>query len=131
MNISLTDRSQMTILPMTSSCVLHAQPGTLFVKILEQMSMVNFMDYSLGTTTDGFVPSPAPLKDYKHLNILSVNLTEESRNKSQSQDLTPSSRVRDCGTRRGGCGHASIFSVMPNAAPNTRFVPSDQRFPLG
>ena len=60
----------MTILPMASSCSLHAHPGTLFVKILEQMSMVNFMDYSLGTTAEGFVPSHAPLKDNKQLNIL-------------------------------------------------------------
>ena len=121
MNISLTNRPQMTILPMASSCVLHAQPGTLFVKILEQMSIVNFMDFFLGTTAEGFVPS-APLKDSKHLNILSVNLTKESRNKSQSQDLTPSSRVRVYGTRRGGWGRASILSVMPNAAPETHVL---------
>ena len=60
----------MRILPMASSCSLRAYPGTLFVKILEQMSMVNFMDYSLGTTAEGFVPSNAPLKDNKQLNIL-------------------------------------------------------------
>ena len=92
------------------------------VKILEQMSMVNFMYYSLGTTAEGFVPSPHPLKDNKHFNILSVNLTKESRNKSESQDLTPSSRVHACGTRRGGCGRASILSVMPNAAPETHVL---------
>ena len=86
------------------------------------MSMVNFMYYSLGTTAEGFVPSPHPLKDNKHFNILSVNLTKESRNKSESQDLTPSSRVHACGTRRGGCGRASIFSVMPNVAPNTHVL---------
>ena len=55
--------------PMASSCSLCAHPGTFFVKILEQMSMVNFMDYSLGTTAEGFVPSHAPLKNNKHLNI--------------------------------------------------------------
>ena len=118
MNISLTNRPQMTILPMASSCSLHAYPGTLFVKILEQMSIVNFMDYFLGTTTEGFVPS-ASLKDSRHLNILSVNLTKESRNKSQSQDLTPSSWDHACGTRRGDWGHASILSVMPNVAPQS------------
>ena len=118
MNISLTNRPQMTILPMASSCSLHAYPGTLFVKILEQMSIVNFMDYFLGTTAEGFVPSPHPLKDNKHFNILSVNLTKESRNKSESQDLTPSSWVHACRIRRGGWGRASILSVMPNAAPN-------------
>ena len=59
---------------MASSCGLHAHPGTFFVKILEQMSMVNFMDYSLGTTAEGFVPSHASLKNNKHLNILSSQL---------------------------------------------------------
>ena len=39
-NIPLTNRSQITILPMASSCSLHAHPGTFFVKILEQMSML-------------------------------------------------------------------------------------------
>ena len=43
---------------------------------------------------------------------------------SESQELTPSSRVRACGMRRGGWGHASILSVMPNAAPNNYyFIP--------
>ena len=72
----------MTILPKASSCGLREHPGTLFVKILEQMSMVNFMDYSLGTTAEGFVPS-APLKDNKHLKILFSRLnraTEKSQN---------------------------------------------------
>ena len=40
---------------MASSCSLRAHPGTFFVKILEQMSVVNFMDYSLSTTAEGFV----------------------------------------------------------------------------
>ena len=65
----------MTILPMVSSCSLHDHPGILFVKILEQMSVVNFMDYSLSTTAGGFVPSHALLKDYKHFNILFSQLT--------------------------------------------------------
>ena len=112
----------MTVLPMASSCSIHAHPGTLFVKTLEQISMVNFMDYSLGTTAEGFVPSPHPLKDNKHLNILSVNLTKESRNKSESQDLTPSSWVHACRIRRGGWGRASILSVMRNAAPDAHVL---------
>ena len=32
--------TQITTLPMASSCDLRAHPGTFFVKILEQMSMV-------------------------------------------------------------------------------------------
>ena len=40
------------------------------VKVLEQMSVINFMNYSLSTAAEGFVPSHAPLKNNKHLNIL-------------------------------------------------------------
>ena len=74
----------MTILPMASSCGLRAHPVTLFVKILEQMSMVNFMDYSLSTTAEGFVPSHAPLKDDKHLNILFSQLNRGNEKTSQN-----------------------------------------------
>ena len=74
----------MTILPKASSCSLRDHPGTLFVKILEQMSMVNFMDYSLGTTAEGFVPSHAPLKGNKHLNILFSQLNQGKEKTSQN-----------------------------------------------
>ena len=74
----------MTILPMASSCGLRAHPGTLFVKILEQISMVNFMDYSLSTTAEGFVPSHAPLKDDKHLNILFSQLNRGNEKTGQN-----------------------------------------------
>ena len=39
-NISLTNRFQITIFLMASSCGLCAHPITFFVKILKQMSMV-------------------------------------------------------------------------------------------
>ena len=45
-----------------------------FVKVLEQMSVVNFMDYFLGTAAEGFVISHAPFKNKKHLNILTNQL---------------------------------------------------------
>ena len=38
-----------------------------FVKVLEQMSMI--MNYFLSNAAAGFVPSHAPLKNNKHLNI--------------------------------------------------------------
>ena len=38
-------------------------------KVLEQMSMINFMNYSLSTAAEGFVPSHIPLKKNKHLNL--------------------------------------------------------------
>ena len=69
---------------MASSCGLCAHPGTFFVKILEQMSVVNFMDYFLGTTEEGFVLSHTPLKNNKHLNILSSQLNLRKERTSQN-----------------------------------------------
>ena len=37
--------------------------GHSFVKVLEQMSMINFMNYFLSTTAKDFVPSHAPFKN--------------------------------------------------------------------
>jgi len=51
------------------ACVLTLE--NLFVKVLEQMSVINFMNYSLSTAAECFVPSHAPIKNNKHLNILS------------------------------------------------------------
>ena len=84
------------------------------------MSMINFMNYFLGIAAEGFVPSHAPLKNNKHLNIpfQSIQL-RRGKNKSELQGLTPSSLVRVCTMRGQGWGHAYILSVMPNAAPNT------------
>ena len=66
------------------------------------MSVINFMNYSLSTTAEGFVPSHAPLKNNKHLNIpFQSTQPRRGKNKSESQGLTPSSRVRACGTKRG------------------------------
>ena len=69
---------------MASSCDLRAHPGTFFVKILEQISVVNFMDYFLGTAAEGFVLSHAPLKNNKHLNILSSQLNWRKEETSQN-----------------------------------------------
>ena len=69
---------------MASSCGLRAHPGTFFVKILEQMSVVNFMDYFLGTTVEGFVLSHAPLKNNKQLNILFIQLNLRKERTSQN-----------------------------------------------
>ena len=66
-----------------------------FVKVLKQMLMINFMNYSLSTAAEGFVPSHAPLKNKKHLNI-PVQSTQPRRGKDMSelQGLTPSSQDR-------------------------------------
>ena len=47
----------------------------------------------------------------------------EEKKKSESQGLTPSSRVCACGMRRGVWGYASILLVVPNAAPDTNICP--------
>ena len=97
-----------------------------FVKVLEQMSMINFMNYSLSTAAEGFVPSHAPLKNNKHLNIpFQSTQPRRGKDKSELQGLTPSSQVCACRTKRGGCGRASILSVMPNMAPDIFQHPSD------
>ena len=84
------------------------------------MSMINFMNYSLSTAAEVFVPSHAPLKNSKHLNIpFQITQPRRGKNNSELQGLTPSSWVRACGMRRGVWGHAFILSVMPNTAPDT------------
>ena len=83
------------------------------------MSMINFMSYFLSTAAEGFVPSHAPLKNNKHLNIpFQSTQPRRGKNKSESQGLTPSSWVPACGKKRGDWVHASILSVMPTAAPD-------------
>ena len=52
-----------------------------FVKVLEQMSMINFMNYSLSTAAEDFVPSHAPLK---LLNILFSQLSRGKEKPSQN-----------------------------------------------
>ena len=91
------------------------------VKILEQMSMINFMNYFLSTAVEGFVPSHAPLKNNKHLNIpFQSTQLRRGKDKSELQGLTPSSRGSAYGMRRGVWGHALILSVMSNEASNTK-----------
>ena len=46
--------------------------------------MINFMNYSLSTTAEGFVPSHAPLKKDKHLNNLFSQLTQGKEKTSQN-----------------------------------------------
>ena len=55
-----------------------------FVKVLEQMSVINFMNYSLSTAAEGFVPSHAPLKNNKNLNILFSQLSQGKEKISQN-----------------------------------------------
>ena len=101
-----------------------------FVKVLEQMSVINFMNYFLSTAAEGFVPSHAPLKNNKHFNIhFQSTQPRRGKNNSESQGLTPSSLDRAWGMRRGVWGCASILSVMPNVAPNN-FLATDQLFHL-
>ena len=85
------------------------------------MSTINFMNYSLSTAAEGFVPSHAPLKNNKHLNIpFQSTQPRRGKDKSELQGLTPSSQDHACGMRRGVWGRALILSVMSNEAPNTK-----------
>ena len=57
------------------------------------MSMINFMNYFLSNAAEGFVPSHAPLKNNKHLNIpFQSTQPRRGKDKSELQGLTPSSR---------------------------------------
>ena len=84
------------------------------------MSMINFMNYFLSTAAEGFVPSHAPLKNNKHLNIpFQSTQLRRGKYKSELQGLTPSSWDPCLRNEERGLGnHASILSVMPNAAPD-------------
>ena len=63
-----------------------------FVKVLEQMSMINFMNYFLSNAAEGFLPSHAPLKNNKHLNIpFQSTQPRRGEDKSELQGLSPSS----------------------------------------
>ena len=55
-----------------------------FVKVLEKMSMINLMNYSLSTAAEGFVPSHAPLKNNKLLNIPFSQLSQGKEKTSQN-----------------------------------------------
>ena len=52
-----------------------------FIKVLEQLSMINFMTYSLGTAAEGLMPSPAPLPNNKCLNIFFSQLSQRKEKK--------------------------------------------------
>ena len=69
------------------------------------MSMTNFMNYFLSTPEEGFMPSHAPLKNNKHLNIpFQSTQPRKGKNKSESQSLTPSFWVRAYGTQGESLG---------------------------
>jgi len=61
-----------------------------FVKALEQMSMINFMNYFMSPAAEGFVPSHSLLKNNKHLNIpFQSTQLRRGKDKSELQGLTP------------------------------------------
>ena len=71
------------------------------------MSVINFMNYSLSTAAEGFMPSHLLSKN-KHLNIQSTQL-RKGKNKSESQSLTPSFWVRAYVTKGEGLGPCLHF----------------------
>ena len=77
------------------------------------MSVINFMNYSLSTAAEGFMPSHAPLKNNKHLNILCSQLSQGKEKTSQNhkaQLLHSGSVPME--------QREEVLSVMPNAAPD-------------
>ena len=48
------------------------------------MSMINFINYFLSTAAEGFVPSHAPLKNNKHLNIIFSQLSQGEERTGQN-----------------------------------------------
>ena len=67
------------------------------------MSVIKFMNYSLSTAAEGFMPSQAPLKNNKRFNILFSQLSQgKEKNKSESQSLTPLFWVHAYGTKGRG-----------------------------
>ena len=112
----------MRILPMASSCGLRAYPGTLFVKILEQMSMVNFMVLLWAELQKALCLLMLLSRTISNLTFFSVNSTEEMKKKIRVTRPNSFIRVHACATSRGVWGRASILSVMPNAAPDTHLL---------
>ena len=49
--------------------------------------MINFMNYFLTTSAEGFVPSHAPLKNNKHFNILFSQLSRGEEKTSQDHKV--------------------------------------------
>ena len=81
-----------------------------FVKVLEQMSMINFMNYFQSNAEEGFVPSHAPLKNNKHLNIpYQSTQPRRGKDKSELQGLTPSSQDPCLRNEEAGLGTVPPF----------------------
>ena len=74
------------------------------------MSMINFMNYFQSNATEGLMPSHAPLKNNKHLNIpfQSTQLTR-GKDKSELQGLTPSSLDLCLRNEEMGVGTVPLF----------------------
>ena len=74
------------------------------------MSMINFMNYFLSNAAEGFVPSHAPLKTNKHLNIpFQSTQPRRGKDKSELQGLTPSSRDTYLRNEERGLGTVPPF----------------------
>ena len=90
-----------------------------FVKVLEQMSMINFMNYSLSTAAEGFVPSHAPLKNNKHLNI-PFQSTQPRRGKKQVRITRHNSFIRGLCLQNEERGLGPCLHFVSNAKCGSR-----------
>ena len=74
------------------------------------MSMINFMNYFLSNAAEVFVPSHAPLKNNKHLNIpFQSTQPRRGKDKSELQGLTPSPRDPCLRNEKRGLGTVPPF----------------------
>ena len=72
------------------------------------MSVVNFMDYFLGTTEEGFVLSHAPVKNNKPLTFFPANSTEERKKQvriTRANSFIPGPCLRNEERGLGPCLH--------------------------
>ena len=103
---------------MASSCGLHAHPGTFFVKILEQMSMVTLEIFFWAQLQKVLCFLTLFSRTISTLTFFPANSTKERKKQVRITRANPfilGSCLRD---EEGGWGRASILSVMPNVAPD-------------
>ena len=87
------------------------------------MSMINFMNYFLSNAAEGFVPSHAPLKNNKHLNIpFQSTQPRRGEDKSELQGLSPSSWDLCLRNEETGLGTVPPFCLCKDTRLHARVI---------
>ena len=106
---------------MASNCALHAHPGTFFVKILEQMSVVTLQIIFWAQLPKALCFLMLLSRTISTLTFFPANPTEERKEQvriTRGNSFIPGPCLWD---EERGLGRTSILSVMPNAAPDKRY----------